>query len=129
MDVYNYIAHTDPALAGQIINDLGYKVVNKKNMGANLKNLVAQEGEPALKVILENHPDKDVILEVCSTVKSGEHYDCDCNGCKEGRIVDKFLNASGGGSEKSEAKKVENNFSIVFLAGILVLSFAILSKK
>lgn len=111
MDVYNYIAHTDPALAGQIINDFGYKVVNKKNMGANLKNLVAQEGEPALKVILENHPDKDVILEVCGTVKSGEHYDCDCNGCKEGRIVEKFLNASGGSSENQRQKK----WKIIFL--------------
>lgn len=127
MDVYNYIAQTNPNKATDIINSFGYKVVDRKNMGGNLKSLVANEGEPALKMVLENHPDKDVILELYNPISQGKHYSCGCDGCKEKRMVEKFLNASG--TEKSEAKKVDRDFSLVFLAGVLVLSFAILSKK
>jgi hypothetical protein len=127
MDVYNYIASTNPHKAQDIINNFGYRVVDNKNMGGNLKSLVAKEGEPALKMVLENHPDKEVILELYSPTADGKHYSCGCNECKEKRMVEKFLNASG--KESSEAKKVDSNFSLVFLAGVLVLSFAILSKN
>ena len=127
MDVYNYVAKNNPQKASEIISSFGYKVIDRNNMGKNLKSLVANEGEPALKMILENHPDKDVILELYSPTSNGLHYSCPCDGCKEKRMFDKFLNASG--QEVSEAKKVETNFSLVFLAGIFALSIAILSKN
>ena len=45
---------------------------------------------------------------------------CNCSKCKESKIIENFLNASG--KEQSEAKKQDNTFSLVFLAGILALS-------
>lgn len=121
MDVYNYVAGASPIKAQGIINSFGYKVVDKNDMGGNLQSLVAKEGEPALKMIMESHPDKDVILELYGT-SEGE-----CKTCRDSKIIENFLNASG--KEQSEAKKQDNTFSLVFLAGILALSFAIISKK
>ena len=68
MDVYNYVAGASPIKAQGIINSFGYKVVDKNDMGGNLKSLVAKE-KPALKMILESHPDKDVILELTELLK------------------------------------------------------------
>lgn len=127
MDIYNYVAGTNPQGAKQIIESFGYKVKNRHNMGGNLKELVKNEGEPALKMILDNHPDKDVILEVFSPIKEGKHYQCQCDACKEKRLIDKFISANG--NPPTEAKKIDDNFSIVFLAGVVALSIAIMSKK
>ena len=125
MDIYNYVAGSNPLGSQSIINSFGYKVVNKNDMGGNLKSLVAKEGEPALKMVMDNHPDKEVILEMYSL--SAKDDSCGCEKCKESKVIEKFLNANG--TEQSEAKKSDTNFSLVFLAGILALSFAIISKK
>ena len=85
MDVYNYVAKNNPQKASEIISSFGYKVIDRNNMGKNLKSLVANEGEPALKMILENHPDKDVILELYNPISQGKHYSCGCDGCKENK--------------------------------------------
>jgi len=125
MNVYDYIADSNPYVAKEIINSFGYNVVDKQNMGKNLKSLVANEGESALKMVLDNHPDKDVILEL---YKEDSKPKIDCGSCKDKRIAEKFLNADGF-AEPNNAKTVESNFSVVFLAGIVVLAFAIVSKK
>lgn len=126
MDVYNYVAGSNPIGSQGIINSFGYKVVNKNDMGGNLKSLVAKEGESALKMVMDNHPDKEVILEMYSPTDNDDS--CGCNKCKtQSKLIEQFLNASG--KEQSEAKKSDTNFSLVFLAGILALSFAIISKK
>lgn len=64
MTIYEYIARNNPTGAKRVIESFGYKVVNPRSMGDNLRMLVAQEGEPALKEIVALHPDKDLILEV-----------------------------------------------------------------
>ena len=126
MNVYNYVANSNPYVAKEICNNFGYKIVDKNNMGENLKKLVVNEGEPALKMILDNHPDKDIILELYSDLNTPK---LDCASCtKNNAPVEKFLNADGL-IEPTKARTVENNFSIVFLAGITVLAFAIISKK
>jgi hypothetical protein len=126
MDVYDYIASSNPYLAKQIINNFGYKVVNTNDMGGNLRMLVAQQGEEALKVILNNHPDKDILLELFSEKEPKTEKDCGCNNANHMRNQG-YFNASGEQPDLT-AKKVDNNFSIVFLAGIMVLSVAIISK-
>jgi hypothetical protein len=125
MDLYNYVAGSNPIGSQGIINSFGYKVVNKNDMGGNLKSLVAKEGEDALKMVMDNHPDKEIILEMYSS--SAENDSSGCDKCKESKIIEKFLNANG--TEQSEAKKSDTNFSLVFIAGVLALSFAIISKK
>ena len=118
--VYHYIADHSPQRSKQIIESFGYRVVDPRTMGNNLQTLVAQEGEEAFNMIMGEHPDKDVILEL---FEQGEKP---CEACKERTIFEKFANANG--TEKSEAKSVENNFSILFLAGVTILAVAILKK-
>jgi len=90
---------------------------------------VASEGEPALKAIVDNHPDKELILEMCAPELSAD-------GTSD---IDQFLkanqpfyNADGGfgitRSQESEAKKTQDNFSLIFLAGAMMISLAILKK-
>ena len=74
MNFYEYIAKANPVGAKSVIQQFGYRVVDGRRMGDNLRMLVAQEGEPALRAIAELHPDKDLILEVFAP-KNG---DCGC---------------------------------------------------
>ena len=64
MTIYEYIARNNPTGAKRVIESFGYVVTQPKKMGDNLRMLVAQEGEPALKAVVDLHPDKDLILEV-----------------------------------------------------------------
>ena len=124
MNVYDYVANNNPSQAKNIITSFGYKVKGK-DMGQNLKQLVSLEGEPALKMVMDNHPDKEIILEMFQV----ENEPMQCEVCKEREMFDRFLNATGGDNTISDAKKSENNFNIVFLAGAMLVSFAILSTK
>lgn len=67
--MYEYVAMSNPRGAKSLIESFGYRVTNPRTMGSNLRMLVAQEGEEALKAIAEMHPDKDLILEACGTKK------------------------------------------------------------
>ena len=64
MNFYEYIAKSNPYGAKAVINQFGYQVVDPRRMGDNLRMLVAQEGEPALKAIADIHPDKDLFVEL-----------------------------------------------------------------
>jgi hypothetical protein len=128
MNVYDYVASSNPSESRNIITSFGYKIKGR-NMGQNLKQLVALEGEPALRMVMDSHPDKDVILEMFQS----ESKSTECSTCKERDMYDtiyhRFLNANGGEKYISEAKRSENSFNVVFLAGAMLISFAILSSK
>lgn len=115
--VYHYIADHAPSASRSIIESFGYRVVDPRRMGDNLRTLVANEGEDALTQVLALHPDKEVILELFSVEKP-------CESCKERKIIEKYANASG--SEKSEAKIATDNFSLLFLAGVTIIAIAII---
>ena len=70
MTIYEYIARNNPMGAKRVIESFGYVVTQPKKMGDNLRMLVAQEGEPALKAVVDLHPDKDLILEVFGNSQS-----------------------------------------------------------
>lgn len=120
MTVYEYIVSNNPQLAKDIIESFGYRVVDPRRMAENLQQLVASEGEEALKMVMANHPDKEIIVELFTEKKTP------CKACEERTLIEKYANANG--SEKSESKAVENNFSILFLAGVTILAVAILKK-
>lgn len=69
MRMYEYVAMSNPRGAKALIESFGYRVVNPRTMGQNLRMLVSQEGEEALREIAKMHPDKDLILEVCGSGK------------------------------------------------------------
>lgn len=126
--VYAYIADNDPLLAKQIIEHFGYRVVSTQNMADNLQQLVSEEGEEALKLIMNNHPDKEVIIELFSQSPA------ECVECNERSSIEKYSNSNSdtysnaNGLRNTEASKVENNFSILFLAGVMILAVAIIKK-
>lgn len=88
MDVYKYVAESNPIVAQGIIESFGYEHANTPDMG--LSQVVAKVGEPALKKVMENHPDKEIILEMFSD-KQASTCGCGCGARKH----EGFLNADG----------------------------------
>ena len=92
MSVYQYVADNDPRGAEMIINSFGYEVTDRRNLGQSLSELVSQIGEPALKKVMEYHPDRDIILELNVIEKNSE---CGCGNCNRTRTQEHYMNASG----------------------------------
>jgi len=125
MDVYKYIAENNPMVAQGIIESFGYEHASTPDMG--LSQVVAKVGEPALKKVMENHPDKDVILELFSDKKSS----CGC-GCKKASN-EGFLNVSGGEVVKEKESSNTNVIAqqtnvMILLAGLFIFTALIIKK-
>ena len=130
MNFYEYIAKTNPSGAKKVINEFGYRVVDGRRMGENLRMLVAQEGEPALRAIAEMHPDKELLLEVFAP-KDG---DCGCK--KKG---ESFLGADGVLSSavlsnnqqqaQSDSTKLAMQTNAMLIAATIIIASAIIVSK
>jgi hypothetical protein len=129
MTIYDYVAGTNPSEATRIINSFGYSVSDNRDMGANLRSLVANEGEPALKAVLSAHPDKNVLLEVFSTPSVEPQESCKCKGkgcsCKR----DDYANASGSEGGITQASMSAHQTNVFLFAAALILAVAIITKK
>jgi hypothetical protein len=130
MDIYTYVASSNPYQAKAILHKYGYSIRNAKtgtDIGQCLKDLVVYEGEDAFKDILESHPDKGVILEVYQTKQTNECKggSCSCPKCITKEI--QYMNFSGKDEEKSGRSIRE--VSIFILASALLLASAIIVKK
>lgn len=131
MDLYTYVASSNPYQAKAILHKYGYSIRDVKtqsDLGNCLKSLVAYEGEDAFHDILDSHPDKGIIMEVYSKqmIKPEESKKCNCNGssCSCNR-EHYFLNASG---SETTSKSVRET-SIYIMAAALLLAAAIIVKK
>ena len=140
MSVYDYIAQSNPRLAENIINSFGYEVVDRRDLGKSLKELVANVGEPALSKIMESHPDRDVIMEVnkSKAVKLEEttiepsKSSCGCNSCRNNSA--NYLNANG--TPDASAKEItpsntlaqQTNLIVFISAGLIALALMINRK-
>jgi hypothetical protein len=124
MDVYKYVAESNPVMARGIIESFGYEHANTPDMG--LSQLVAKVGEPALKKVMDNHPDKDVILELFSV-------DCNCkSNINNNREM--FLNANGGGEvvkekENTSSSMIAQQTNAMILVSALFIFTALIIKK
>jgi hypothetical protein len=114
MSDYNDIARRNPQGAMNVISSFGYELVNRNNLGQSLNELIANEGEPALRKVMEIHPDKDVILELFSNQETlnTEKKGCGCSSCnkKHEEQYENFLNVTGSGVENSN-KTTDNSSS------------------
>lgn len=137
MSVYNYVAESNPSKAKKIIDSFGYEVVDCRNLGQSLNELVAQEGEPALKKIMEAHPDKDIILEFFS-YSPESNTSCGCKKHNE-RHNGQYLNASGGGfvdagdlnnsNSNNNATTLAYQTNAIIIASALFIAAALIIKK
>lgn len=131
MDIYTYVATSNPYQAKAILHKYGYSVRNAKDtvdIGKCLKDLVLYEGEDALFDILDSHPDKGIILERYQ-VKENK-TECKSGSCNCAKCISKelqYMNFSGKDEEKSGRSIRE--VSIFILASALLLASAIIVKK
>jgi hypothetical protein len=124
MDVYKYIAENNPMVAQGIIESYGYGHANTPDMG--LSQVVARVGEPALKKVMEHHPDKDLILEMFAEKPSS----CGC-GCNKGK-QEKFLNIEGAEAAKekeSSTNMIAQQTNVMILVSALFIFTALMIKK
>lgn len=127
MDVYKYVAENNPMVAQGIIESFGYEHANTPDMG--LSQLVAKVGEPALKKIMDNHPDKEIILEMFSSETKNSGCGCGCGGKRH----EGFLNASGAEVPKekdnSSSNMIAQQTNAMILVSALFIFTALMIKK
>ena len=130
MDIYTYVATSNPYQAKSILHKYGYSakdVQTDEDLGYCLKKLVAYEGENAFNDVLSSHPDKEVIMEKYSSdVKDNKSEYKNCSGdCSCNRKAEhQYMNFSG-----VDANKSSNQVSVFILVSALLLATAIIVKK
>lgn len=128
MTMYDYIANTNPRGAKEIIQSYGYKVVNPKTMGANLRMLVAQEGEPALRNIVELHPDKEIILEVMGSSDNKNNFFSADGLSGLGLIAENNKNQQAQLQSSDSTKLAMQTNALVMVAAIIIAAAIITNK-
>lgn len=122
MNVYTYVAENNPLVAKGILDSFGYDHANTPDMG--LSQLVANVGEPALKKVMDNHPDKEIILELFS-----EEKPCNCKSCSQ--PMEQFYNANGQ-EEKNQNAKGENALisqtNVIIALAFMFFAYAVIKK-
>jgi len=124
MNVYHYIAESDPIKANELCKKYGYYQNQYiEDIPICLQQIVAEHGEPAFKEILALHPDKDVILEVFQTKEQPQQeptmlqqpkQDCSC-----------MMNADG----TTNALSITSNTNTMILLAAIVISISIIAIK
>jgi hypothetical protein len=140
MNVFKYVAESNPNGAVQVINSFGYEVMSNSDLGKSLSELVAEVGEPAFKKVMDNHPDKDVILELYAS-ENNNGKECTCDSCanknKNNEYI-QYLNATGVGAlpkDKAENTSTTNTHllanqtNVILVVSALFIATALILKK
>ena len=73
MNVYLYIAQSNPDAANEVCKKYGYfEIENLDELSYCLQTIVAQNGESSLQEVLAMHPDKEVLLEIFEKKKMNQ---------------------------------------------------------
>lgn len=135
MDVYSYIAGQNPDGVVRTINSFGYDVVSSSNLGRSASELVSSVGEPALKKLMELHPDKDILVELfASKEPSTMGSSCGCPNCSKGQHGH-YYNASGPEENKPKeastgtSSSMAHQTNIILVVSALFIATALLVKK
>ena len=140
MNVYEYVADSNPRVAEQIMNSFNYDAINCPDMG--LSQLVDKVGEPALQKVMENHPDKDIILEMFSKKDNSNGESCGCDSCQNknrnnGEHLN-YLNATGNGvvapapatpANDSNTHLLANQTNVILVVSALFIATALILKN
>jgi hypothetical protein len=139
MNVYEYVAESNPQMAEQILHSFNYDTIDAPDMG--LSQLVDLVGKPALKKVMENHPDKDIILEMFSKgIDKKEEKICGCDTCRNRSRNNEhlqYLNATGVGAfadEKASASTTNthllaNQTNVILVVSALFIATALILKN
>jgi hypothetical protein len=128
MSVYQYVAENNPMVAEGIMDSFGYTIANTPDMG--LSQLVAKVGEPALKKVMDNHPDKEIILEMFGNESSDKTSSCGCASCTQKK--ENYLNATGDTTTNTQTPKqdtMSNQTGLFLFFGAVMFSLALIYKN
>ena len=131
MDLYTYVASSNPYQAKSILHKYGYSaqgVQTEEDLGVCLKKLVAYEGHDAFNDVLSSHPDKEVLIEkyLLENKKEDNHKDCNCHSCNHKKEL-QYMNFNG--MAESISNKSKSEVSVFILVSALLLATAIIVKK
>ena len=129
MDMYGYVAENNPSLAKAICHKYGYETVNVKSagdLGICLQQVVAKEGEAALKDVVNNHPDKELIMEICY---SENFVGADGINTAKEQQVDSNLVSAFRSEEESRRQFLSSQNNNNLLAAAFLLGVAIIAAK
>ena len=147
MNVYEYVADSNPRIAEQIMNSFNYDAINSPDMG--LSQLVDKVGELALTKVMENHPDKEIILELFSKKEDNKGDNnggsCGCDACRnknrhgnENEHLN-YLNATGNGkvastpapttNDSTNTHLLANQTNVILVVSALFIATALILKK
>jgi len=146
MDIYTYIASSNPHQAKALLYKYGYEpqnVSDESDLGICLKKLVAYEGENAFHDILTYHPDTNVIIEKYENEKPTNNRESNflnvsgqpmvmnhgCVGCGCGGNRDRNFSNLSGDSDESKSQKSKSEVNVFIMAAALMLAAAIIVKK
>ena len=130
MDIYTYVATSNPYQAKSILHKYGYSakdVQTESDLGVCLKKLVAYEGQNALNDVLSSHPDKGVIIEKYLVENKDSKTENNFNGSNCSCRKNEYMNFSG--SLDSASSKSKNEIGLFIIASALLLATAIISKN
>lgn len=120
MTVFDYVAKSNPLSAKRIIESFGYRVTNPHTMGKNLATVVNDQGQSALRAVMDNHPDKEIILELYGKPTQST---TPC-GCKD----KEYRNASGP-TKSTDPSVINSQTNIIILASAVILAVAVISRN
>lgn len=124
MNLYQRVAIANPREAKSVINKFGYEI-RTNNLPQALRMLVSAEGEPALRAIVDIHPDKDLILECYAEDKTAIQKDASTN--LSNPHYDMYLNAAG--QQITEAQKTTQLTNTFLIASTLIILTALILKN
>lgn len=134
MSDYNDIAKRNPQGSVAVINSFGYEILDRSNLGQSLSELVAQQGEPALRKIMDIHPDKDVILELFGTnITNEDKKDCGCSSCSnkhKQNNSEHYMNATGSEAVTStNSMTLAHQTNVILVVATLFIATALILKN
>lgn len=137
--MYQYVAQSNPAMAKALCHKYGYKITGVSDINGLaecLKQLVANEGETALKDVIKNHPDRELIIEVeeldrvnFAAADGVRNQHAGCASCKQGSgAYSQYANFNGGEYE-NKSKSSSMSQGTFILASAFLLGMAIIAAK
>jgi hypothetical protein len=132
MNVYQYIAETNPDASYELCNQYGvYDIQSFNELSSGLMGIVAQDGENGFKKVMELHPDREVVLELFQVVPEAPKTeptpivikDCGCDGSGN------MMNANGlTNSINAVNSGLAMNTNTIILISALIVSISIIAS-
>lgn len=142
MNVYEYVAESNPRLTAQLMNSFNYDTIDAPDMG--LSQLVDMVGEKALNKVMDIHPDKEIILELFSKNNDTKDDVCNCDSCRRRvRYNDEnlnYLNMTGNAvvptatttpanDSSSNTHLLANQTNVILVVSALFIATALILKN